>query len=171
MKERKVLIGETLEGQARDELITLLRINHDCFAWSYKDMKEISSAVITHQLNVNEGEKSVKKKRRRFAPEQNKIINEEIEKLLANGFVREVQYLEWLANVVVVKKKNRKWRVCVDFPDLNKACPKYLFPLLHIDLTIETIVAYIMLSFMDAYSGYNQILVHLSDQEKNVSIT
>jgi hypothetical protein len=71
----------------------------------------------------------VKQKRRVFAPDRNKALMEEVDKLLTSKFIREVFYPEWLTNVVIVKKSNGKWRMCVDFTDLNKACPKDSFPL------------------------------------------
>ena len=91
--------------------------------------------------------------------------------LLGAGFICEVQYPEWLANVVVVKKKNGKWRVCIDFTDLNKSCPKDLFPLPHINKMVDATAGHQLMSFMDAFSGYNQILMHLKDQEKMSSMT
>ncbi|MCI55736.1 gag-pol polyprotein, partial [Trifolium medium] len=69
------------------------------------------------------------------------------------GFIEEIKYLSWLANVVMVKKANGKWRMCVDFTDLNKACPKDPYPLPNIDRLIDGASGYKMLSFMDAYSG------------------
>ena len=113
----------------------------------------------------------VKQKRRKFAPERNKVVNEEVQKQLDIGSVREVHYLDWLANVVVVRKKNGKWRVCIDFTDLNKACPKDSFPLPHIDMLVDATAGHELLSFMDAFSGYNQILMHPDDQEKTAFIT
>ena len=94
-------------------------------------MTGISPDVITHKLNVDPSFRPVKQKRRKFAPERNKIIDEEVQKLIDSGKIREVKYPDWLANVVVVSKKNGKWRVCIDFTDINKACPKDLFPLPH----------------------------------------
>ena len=69
--------------------------------------------------------------------------------------MREVQYPDWLANVVVVKKKNGKWRICINFTDLNKACPKDPFLLPHIDMLVDATTGHELLSFMDAFSGYN----------------
>ena len=80
--------------------------------------------IITHRLNVNPSFKPVKQKRRSFAPERQKAINEEVGKLLQGGAIREVEYLEWLANVVLVKKANGKWRLCIDFTDVNKHAQK-----------------------------------------------
>jgi hypothetical protein len=89
--------------------------------------------------------------------------------LLKAGFIREVDY--WLANVVLVKKSNGKWRMCVDFTDLNKACPKDSFPLPRIDLLVDSTAGHELLSFMDAFSGYNQIHMEEADQEKTAFIT
>ena len=73
------------------------------------------------------------------------------------GFIQEVYYLNWLANVILVKRANGKWRMCVDFIDLNKACPKDSFPLARINQIVDSIVGNKLLMFMDAFSGYNQI--------------
>ena len=80
---------------------------------------------------------------------------EEVEKLLATRFIWEVYYPKWLANVVMVKKSNEKWRMCVDFTDLNNACPKDSFPLLRIDHLVDSTAGHELLTFMDAFSGYN----------------
>ena len=82
-----------------------------------------------------------------------------------------MRYPEWLANPVVVKKKNEKWRVCVDFTDPNKACPKDSYPLPHIDRLVESTAGNELPTFMDAFSGYNQIMMHPDDREKTVFIT
>ena len=71
------------------------------------------------------------------------------------GFIREVYYPDWLANVVIVKKANGKWRICVEFTDLNKACPKDNFPLPRIDQLVDSTTGHKLLTFMDAFSGYN----------------
>jgi len=77
--------------------------------------------------------------------------------LLEANFIKEVYYPKWLANVVMVKKTNGKWRMCVDFTDLNKACPKDSYPLPHIDLLVDSTAGHQLLSFMDAFSEYNPI--------------
>ena len=95
----------------------------------------------------------------------------EVEKLLKAQFIREVYYPDWLTNVVLVKKSNGKWRMCMDFTNLNKACPKDSFPLQRIDALVDSTSRYKLLSFMDAFFGYNQILTHPEDQEKTSFIT
>lgn len=83
--------------------------------------------------------------------------------MLAAGFIREAQHPEWLSNIVLVKKSNRKWRMCIDFTDLNKACPKECFSLLQINLIVDTTTEHKILSFMDTYSRYNQIKMNEVD--------
>lgn len=132
-------------------------------------MVGIDLDIIVHNLQVDPNHPSVKQKRRKFAPERNKIINE-VQKLINIGSIKEVKYPDWLANVVVVKKKNGKWHVCIDFTNLNKVCPKDSFPLPHIDMLLYATAGHGLLSFMDAFFEYNQILMHLNDQEKTAFI-
>ena len=82
-------------------------------------MGGINPVVITHKLNINPSFKPIKQKRRSFTPERQKAINEEVNKLLKAKAIREVEYPDWLANVVLVKKANGKWRVCIDFTNVN----------------------------------------------------
>ena len=91
--------------------------------------------------------------------------------MLTAGFIREVYYSEWLANVVLVKKANGKLRMCVDFTDLNKACPKDSFPLPRIDQLVDFTTGHKLLTFMDTFSGYNKIKMAEEDQEKTAFIT
>ena len=92
-------------------------------------------------------------------------------KLLEAGFIQEVYYPDWLVNVVMVKKPNGKWRMCVDFMDLNRACPKDSYPLPQIDTLVDSMVRHELLSFMDAFSGYNQIKINEEDQKKTSFVT
>ena len=106
-----------------------------------------------------------------MAPERQKAFNEEVGKLLHAGAIREVEYPEWLANVVLVKKANGKWGLCIDFTDINKACPKDSFPLPKIDLIVDATAGHELLSFIDTFFGYNQISMDPDDQEKTSFIT
>ncbi|KAJ9544420.1 hypothetical protein OSB04_024127 [Centaurea solstitialis] len=169
--DRKVFVGASLPADIKNTIISFLQEHSDCFAWSHEDIVGIDPNVISHKLNVDPTFKPIKQKRRKFAPECNKVINDEVDNLLKTGKIREVEYPEWLANVVVVQKKNGKWRVCIDFTDLNKACPKDPFPLPHIDAMVDATAGHELLTFMDTYSGYNQILMHTDDQEKTAFMT
>ena len=106
-----------------------------------------------------------------FAPERDNTIKEEVQKLMAAKFIQEVYYPDWLANVVMVKKANGKWRMYVDFTNLNKACLKDSYPLLRIDQLMDSTAGHKLLSFMDAFSGYNQIKMYETDQEKTSFVT
>jgi len=169
--DQLVGIGANLGETFRSKLILFLKTNKTTFAWTVGEMTGISTEVISHELNVDPTFKPVKQKRRKLGPDRAEAVNVEVTRLLKAGLIREVKYPEWLANPVVVKKKNGKWRVCVDFSDLNKACPKDCFPLPHIDRLVESTTGHEMLSFMDAFSGYNQILMNPDDQEKTSFIT
>ena len=164
-------IGTTLSPEMRTKLIEFLKENLDVFAWSHEDMPGISPKIIQHKLNVNPERKPVQQRRRAFAPERDQAVTEEVTKLLTVGFIHEVYYPDWLANVVLVKKANGKWRMYVDFTDLNKACPKDSFPLPRIDQLMDSTVGHKLLMFMDAFSGYNQIKMDKEDQKKTTFIT
>ena len=131
----------------------------------------LTPTIITHRLNVSPSFKPVKQKRMSFAPERQKAINEEVGKLFQAGAIREVEYPEWLANVVLVKKANGKWRLCIDLTDVNKACLKDSFPFPRIDLIVDATAGHELLSFMDAFSDYNQISMDPDDQEKTSFVT
>lgn len=103
-------------------------------------------------------------KQRRFGSDKEADIKEEVDKLLQARFIKEVQYPDWLANVVMVKKANRKWRMCVDFTNLNQAYPKDCYPLPRINQLVDATSGYNMLSFLDAFSGYHQFKLHKPDQ-------
>ena len=164
-------IGTTLSPKMRTRLIQFLKENLDVFAWSHGDIPGISPKVIQHKLNVNPERKPVQQRRRAFSLERDQAVTEEVTKLLTTGFIREVYYPDWLTNVVLVKKANEKWRMWMDFTDLNKACPKDSFPLLRIDQLVDSITGHKLLTFMDAFSGYNQIKMAEEDQEKTAFIT
>ena len=118
-------------------------------------MPEIPWDVAEHALRLILGLKLAKQRLCRFDDERRRAIGEEIAKLLVAGFIREVFHSDWLANPVLVKKKTGKWRMCVDYTRLNKACPKDHFPLPCIDQIVDSTSGYEILSFLDAYSGYH----------------
>ena len=169
--EHLAYIGSRLTEDLRHPLILFLKQNKDVFTWKQEDMGGIDPAIITHRLNVSPSFKPIERKRRTFAPERQKAINEKVGKLLQVGAIREVEYPEWLANVVLIKKANGKWRLCIDFTDINRACSKDSFPLPRIDLIVDATVGHELLSFMDAFFDYNQISMDPDDQEKTSFVT
>ncbi|RVW35680.1 Retrovirus-related Pol polyprotein from transposon 297 [Vitis vinifera] len=156
---REIRIGSSLSPDERSRLIDLLRSYLDVFAWSYEDMSGLDPTIVQHHLPILPHARPVKQKLRRLHPRWSLQVKEEIQKQLSVGFLSVVEYPEWLANVVPVPKKDGKVRVCVDFRDLNKASPKDDFPLPHIDMLVDSTAGHPMLSFMDGFSGYNQILM------------
>jgi ribonuclease HI len=120
-------------------------------------MPGLDPQVATHKLAIDPQFRPVKQLPRRFRPELQDQIIAEVDKLIAAGFIKEVQYARWLANIVPVMKKNNQVRVCVDFRDLNRACPKDDFPIPVTEMVIDATTGYGALSFMDGFSGYNQI--------------
>ena len=164
--ERCTRVEANLEEKTKQDLVHFLKKNNDVFAWSHEDMPGIDLSVITHRLNVYPSSKHIHQKKRVFALERDNAIREEVQKLATTKFIQEVYYPNWLANIVMVKKANGKWRMCVDFTDLNKACPKDSYPLPRIDQLVDSTVGHKLLSFMDAFSGYNQIKMDEADQEK-----
>ena len=169
--ERCTRVGADLEEKIKKDLIHFLKNNIDVFAWSHENMPGIDPSVITHRLNVCPSFKPVRQKKRVFAPERDNVIKDEVQKLIVAKFIREVYYLYWLAYVVMVKKANGKWRMCVDFTYLNKACPKDSYMLPCIDQLVDSTARHKLLSFMDAFSGYNQIRMDEVNQEKTSFVT
>uniref|UniRef100_A0A2N9IBB0 RNA-directed DNA polymerase n=1 Tax=Fagus sylvatica TaxID=28930 RepID=A0A2N9IBB0_FAGSY len=126
----------------------------------------INPKLVAHSLNVEPGTRPVVQSMRTFHPEVEAQITQEVKKLLAAGFIKPIQHPRWLSNIVPVKKKNGQIRCCVDFRNLNKACPKDEFPLPNMDLLIDSAAGHAMFSFMDGFSGYNQIFMSPRDAEK-----
>ena len=169
--ERTTRIGTLASQPIRQALASFLKMNQDVFTWSHDNMPGIDPSVIYHRLNVNPASPPIRQKKRVFAPKRDKAIAEEVKKLLEAGFIREVYYPDWLANVVMVKKANGKWRMYVDFTDLNRACSKDSYPLPRIDTMVDSTARHKLLSFMDAFLGYNQIKMKEDDQERTSFVT
>ena len=149
--EKFFQVGVQLPLQEKQELIEFLRKNVDVFAWNAYKAPEIDLDFIYHHLNVNPSITPRKQPPRRSSKDHYEAVKDEVTKLKQVGAIKEVFYLEWLANTVVVKKKNGKWRVCVDFTDLNKACPKDPFPLPLIDQLVDATVGHPRISFLNAF--------------------
>jgi len=159
-------IDKLLKEPLQNELIQSFYDYLELFAWSYKDMLGLDKNFMVYNLVVKEGAVPVKQKSRKMHFQVSLLVKKEIEKLLEAGFIRPIGYSKWMANVVLVKKPIREIRLCIDFKDLNKACPKDDFPLPNIDMIIDSLAGYEMLSFMYGFLGYNQIKIEESDQHK-----
>jgi len=134
IEPRRILnINPNLSDSEIQQLIKLLHENKEAFAWDYTDMKGISPKLCTHCIYIKEGCRPVCQPQRRMNPNLREIFKEEIQKLLNVGFINPISDSEWVSPLVIVPKKNGKWRVCVDYRALNKATQKDHFPLPFID--------------------------------------
>ncbi|XP_050217638.1 uncharacterized protein LOC126668489 [Mercurialis annua] len=168
---RSVQIGATLPKPIKQEITDMLIRNEVEFVNTLGEIEGVDPAIISHKLNVDPKHKPVKQKKRAFAVDRQIAIRAEVYKLLAAGFIRRVYYPEWLSNVVLIKKPNGKWRLCIDFTDLNRACPKDSYPLPNIDQLVDSTSGYEVYSFINAAQGYRQIPMHKDDEEKTSFVT
>ncbi|GKA27783.1 reverse transcriptase domain-containing protein [Tanacetum coccineum] len=150
---------------------SMLQQNLDIFAWKPADMTGFPKHIAEHRLNVQKGCSPVRQKKRGQVADRNQAIQEEVGKLVEAGIIREVHYHDWLSNPVMVRKHDNSWRMCVDFKDLNKACPKDGYPLPEIDWKVESLCGFPFKCFLDAYKGYHQIQMAKEDEEKTAFIT
>jgi hypothetical protein len=160
-----VFISKHLSTKSKEEYKRFLSENRDIFVWSYEEMPGLDPSVAMHRLAMQKNYPPVKQGQRRYRPELHPQIEAEVDKLIVAGFIREVKYPTWVSSIVPVKKKNGQIRICVDFMDLNKACPKDYFPILILEILIDSTVGYEIFSFMDGFSGYNQIKMAPEDEE------
>jgi hypothetical protein len=152
-------------------LVDFRRANADIFTWNPSDMSGIPREVAEHSLDILPHSSAVQQRLRDFDEERRRAIGVELRKLLGARFIKEVFDPTWLANPVLVKKKNVKWRMCVDYTSLNKACPKVPFPLPRINQIIDSTAGCELLCFLDVYYGYHQIKMKDSDQLATSFIT
>jgi hypothetical protein len=142
------------------------------FAWQPADIPGVLRELAEHKLKVYPQARPIRQKLRRFTPDKREAIRAELARLVSAGFIREVLHREWLENPILVLKKNKiDWRMCVDYTDLNKHCPKDPFELPRIDQVVDSTSGCSMLSFLDCYSEYHQISLTKEDEEKTVFIT
>ncbi|KAL6175187.1 hypothetical protein ACLB2K_051829 [Fragaria x ananassa] len=149
---RVVKIRAELDDETRKDIIKCLKRNIDVFAWS-NDMSGIRPKVITHKLSFDQRVKPVKQHQRPSDAKRYAATKEEVDRLLENGSIREVDYLQWVSNVVMIQNPNGKWRICVDYTNLNKAFSKDSFFPPCIDQLVDSTAGHKLLSFMDAYAS------------------
>ncbi|KAJ8477085.1 hypothetical protein OPV22_020812 [Ensete ventricosum] len=168
---KMVKVGSELTENQQIQLIYFLMKNDDVFAWTPNDMPGVDPEIAQHYLNISPDARPVKQRPRKFAPDRQKAIEDEVTRLLDAQLVEEVKYPTWLSNIVLVKKANGNWRMCVDYTDLNRACPKDCYPLPRIDQLVDATSGHQLFSFMDAFSGYNQIQMAPRDKRNTAFIT
>ncbi|GJU75073.1 reverse transcriptase domain-containing protein [Tanacetum coccineum] len=167
----KVTIGTQFSPDCRLQLINLLKNNMDVFAWEPSDMVGVPKRIAKHTLNVNPSITPVAQKRRMLGSEKSQAVLKEVQEWLKADIIRPVKYPTWISNPVLVKKVDDTWRMCIDFKNLNSACPKDFYPLPEIDLKIEAVMGFPFKCFLDAYKGYHQIQMDEEDEEKTAFYT
>jgi hypothetical protein len=166
-----VLLGSQLSDEQEKTLLRFLFNNKDVFAWSANDLCGVNRDVIEHSLNVDLAIRPRKQRLQKMSDNKAEGAWNDVKRLLSAGVIRAVTYPEWLANTVMVKKANGKWRMCIDFIDLNKAWPKDEFPLPRIDFLVDSAATSELMSLLDCYSGYHQIWMKKEDEPKTSFIT
>nr|GEZ09292.1 reverse transcriptase domain-containing protein [Tanacetum cinerariifolium] len=164
--KQTIAIGSTLTKEGQKKLCDLLKRNLDIFAWRPADMTGVPRHIAEHRLSIHKGCLPVRQNKRGQAPERNKAICKEVEKLVDADIMKEVHYHSWLSNPVIMKKHDDSWRMCVNFKELNKACLKDCYPLPEIDWKVESLRGYPFKCFLDAYKGYHQIKMAEEDEKK-----
>ena len=125
------------------------------FAWSLYEVPRVDLEFIVHKLNVDPSFPLKKQKLRRSAKKHVEAVRSEVRRLREVGAIREAFFPKWLANTMMVKKKNGTWKVCVDFTNLNRVCPKDLFRIPKIDQLVDATYRHPRMSFLDAFQGYH----------------
>src|SRR6185503_14555675 len=143
-----------------------LNKNKDVFAWSANDLRGVSRDIIEHKLDIDPKIKPKKQKLRKMSDDKVAAVKAEVQRFLDAKVIREVKYPTCLANTVPVKKKNGKWRMCIDFTDLNKACPKDDFPLPRIDKVVDDAAKCKLMCLRDCLSVRHKIWMKREDEGK-----
>ena len=142
----------------------------DIFSWSYKEMLGIDPKIVIHEIKTYPDAKPIRQRLHPIHLWKATAIKVEVEKLLRAGFIYPITLIDCVSNIVPVTKKQGTIRVCVDYRDINKACPKDNYPTPYIDQIIDYCAGNEILSFMDGFYGYNQINILLPDQPKRTFI-
>ena len=140
-----------MKDEDRVQVLLFLTQNIDVFAWSPYEVPGVDPGFIVHKLNVDPSYPPKKQKSRRSAKDHVEVVRQEVKKLKEAGAIKEIFFPEWLVNTMVDKKKNGKWRVCVDFTNLNKACLKDPFPMPKIVRLVDATYKHPRMSFLDAF--------------------
>ncbi|XP_071699941.1 uncharacterized protein [Rutidosis leptorrhynchoides] len=164
--DKRIKIGADLSAETKAKLHGILSANTNVFAWKESDMTGVPRDIAEHRLNVNPSLIPVRQKKWHMALDRSDWLCAEVDNLVRANILREVRYQTWVANPVLVKKADGSWRMCVNFKDINKACPKDNYPLPEIDWKVESLSGFRYKCFLDAYKGYHQILMAVGDEDK-----
>jgi len=159
-------INKNLEKLQKEELSKILQKHSAAFAWEYTDMKSIDPKTCIDNIYIEENNRLIRQPQRRINPNLREIVRKELHKLLNVNFIYLISDSQWVYTLVIMPKKNGKWRVCIDYRELNKETLKDHCPLLFIDQVLDTLAGKKYFSFLDGFSGYNQNQVAPEDYDK-----
>ncbi|MCO5559818.1 hypothetical protein L7F22_013422 [Adiantum nelumboides] len=169
--DKVVLLGASLEPSLWDELISLCQEYHDIFAWDYTELKGFPPELVVHRIPLKPGALPVRQRQRRLPEHYREGVYMEIKKLLEAGLIFPVDNTEWVSPIVVVPKKNKHLRICVDYKQLNKATIKDYYPLPFIDQILDSLAGREIYAFLDCFSRYNQMAIADEDKLKTTFTT
>ena len=163
IEQWKILnINSNLSNDQQQKLIQVLRKYKGIFH-GYLDIKGIDPQLCMHHIYTKKDARPIRQSQRRLNPHIKDIVKEELQKLLDVNFIYPIADSKWVSPLVLVPKKNGKWWICIDYRELNKATQKVHFPLPFIDQVLDTLAGKKFFSFLDGFSGYNQIQIALED--------
>jgi hypothetical protein len=169
--DKTMMISQDLTSREKTELLSFQDINSDVFTWKTSNLTRVSIDIIWNMLQVNPSVKPRNQRLHKMSDEKVTAAKAEVQRKLDAGFIHEVHYPGWLTNVVMVKQKNGKWRMCIDFTDFNQSCPKDDFLLTRIDKVVDSAVGCETMALLDCFLGYHQIWLRKKDEEKTSFIT
>ena len=155
----------------KPKYVDLFKEFQDVFAWSYEDLKSYETTVISHTIPLKPNQKPFKQKLRRINPALLPLIEKEVKRMFEAGIIAPIRFSEWVSNLVPTRKKSREIRLCVDLRNLNEVSLKDHYPFPKMDHILQRVVGSPRISLLDGFSGFNQILVHLDDQDKTAFTT
>jgi len=166
-KDPKIIkLSKSLSGEERKRYLELMKEFRDIFAWSYEYLKTFDAEVMQHKIPLKEGVKPFQQKLRQINNVLYSIIEKELKRMLDAKIIVPLRYSKWIANLVLVRKKNGEIRLCVDFRNLNKCSLKDNYPIPKMDHILQRVIGATRMSFLDGYLGFNHIFVAEEDREK-----
>jgi hypothetical protein len=164
-------LGVDCTNEEAYQYVSLFKEYIDVFAWTYNDLKSYHKTIFQHVIPLREGAKPMKQKIRMMNPKLKPMVKIELEKLKKARIIYPIRHLDWLSNLVIVRKKTREIRMCVSFRDLNKASIKDNFPLPNMNFLLQNVTGSAYMSMVDGFLRYNQVLVAEEDRKKTTFIT
>jgi hypothetical protein len=164
---KPIFVNKNMPLEHKDAITKLLRDYVDCFIWNYREILGLSRELVEHWLPIKSGFMPYKQSAGRFNLIIHDRVNEEVERLLDARFIRPYRYVEWISNIVPVKKKNTdKIQICIDFHNLNNTTPKDEYSMSIVDMLINNASKHWVINFLDDNTSYNQIFMTEEDMSK-----